>query len=102
MGRMRPLGLDARIWTMPCEIENPIRFEEDHRHAAYDAESANRFWRLLVQADRILTVFRARFLGKVGPVHFSWGSFDLVVTRFSGRRAPTHPGAPNIADKVDA
>jgi hypothetical protein len=87
---------------MPFEIEHPIRFEEYHRHAAYDADFANRFWRLLVQADRVLTVFRARFLGKVSLVHFFRGSFDVAVTRFSGRRAPTHPGAPNIADKVDA
>jgi Family of unknown function (DUF5996) len=100
MRRMRSLGLEVRIWTMPCEIEHPIRFEEDHRHAAYDAEFVNRFWHVLVQADRVLTAFRAPFLGKVSPVHFFWGSFDLAVTRFSGRRAPTHPGAPNVADKV--
>ena len=100
MTRMRSLGLDVRIWTMPCEIEHPIRFEDDHQHAAYDAEFANRFWRVLIQADRVLTAFRARFLGKVSPVHFFWGSFDLAVTRFSGRRAPVHPGAPNVADKV--
>jgi hypothetical protein len=100
MRRMRSLGLEVRIWTMPCEIEHPIRFEEDHRHAAYDAEFVSRFWRVLVQADRVLTAFRARFLGKVSPVHFFWGSFDLAVTRFSGRRAPTHPGTPNVADKV--
>jgi hypothetical protein len=100
MGRMRSLGIEVRIWTMPCEIEHPIRFEDDHRHATYDAEFANRFWRVLVQADRVLTAFRARFLGKVSPVHFFWGSFDLAVTRFSGRRAPPHPGAPNVADKV--
>jgi len=100
MGRMRALGLDVPIWTVPCEVEDPIRFEEDHRHAAYDAEFANRFWRVLVQTDRVLTAFRARFLGKVSPVHFFWGSFDLAVTRFSSRRAPPHPGAPNVADKV--
>ena len=100
MSRMRSLGLDVPIWTMPCEIEHPIPFEEDHQHAAYDAEFANRFWRTLVQADRVLRVFRARFLGKVSPIHFFWGSFDLAVTRFSGRRAPAHPGAPNVADKV--
>jgi hypothetical protein len=100
MGRMRSLGLEVPIWTVPCEIEHPIRFEEDHQHAAYDAEFANRFWRVLLQTDRVLTAFRARFLGKVSPVHFFWGSFDLAVTRFSGRRAPTHPGAPNVADKV--
>ena len=97
---MRSLGIEVRIWTLPCEIEHPIRFEDDHQHAAYDAEFANRFWRVLVQADRVLTAFRARFLGKVSPIHFFWGSFDLAVTRFSGRRAPPHPGAPNVADKV--
>jgi Family of unknown function (DUF5996) len=100
MGRMRSLGLEVRIWTMPCEIEHPVRFEDDHQHAAYDAEFANRFWRVLVQTDRVLTAFRARFLGKASPVHFFWGSFDLAVTRFSGRLAPPHPGAPNVADKV--
>jgi hypothetical protein len=100
MGRMRSLGLGVRIWTMPVEIEQPIRFEADDRHAAYDADFANRFWRVLVQADRVLTLFRARFLGKVSPIHFFWGSFDLAVTRFSGRRAPPHPGAPNVSDKV--
>jgi hypothetical protein len=99
MGRMRSLGLDVRIWTLPCEIEHPIRFEEDHRHAAYDADFANRFWRVLVQADRVLTLFRAGFLGKVSPVHFFWGSFDLAVTRFRPPGTP-HPGAPNAADKV--
>jgi Family of unknown function (DUF5996) len=98
--RMRSVGLDVQIWTMPCEIEHPVRFEDDHQHAAYDPEFVNRFWRVLVQADRVLTSFRARFLGKVSPVHFFWGSFDLAVTRFSGRRAPRHPGAPNVADKV--
>jgi len=100
MGRLRSLGFEVPIWTMPCEIEHPIRFENDDRHAAYNAEFANRFWRALVRADRVMTVFRARFLGKVSPVHFFWGSFDLAVTRFSGRRAPLHPGAPNVADKV--
>jgi hypothetical protein len=100
MGRMRALGLDVRIWTVPCEVEHPIRFEDDHAHAAYDPDYANRFWRALVQADRVLTAFRARFIGKVSPVHFFWGSFDLAVTRFSGRRAPPHPGAPNVAGSV--
>ncbi len=100
MERLRRLGLGVRIWTTPCEVEHPLRFEEDHAHAAYDADCANRFWRVLVQADRVLTAFRGRFLGKVSPVHFFWGSFDLAVTRFSGRRAPPHPGAPNVADKV--
>jgi hypothetical protein len=100
MDRMRSLGLAVRIWSMPVEIERPTRFEHDHEHGAYDAEYAHRFWRILVQADRILTSFRAGFIGKVSPVHFFWGSFDLAVTRFSGRLAPVHPGAPNVADRV--
>ena len=100
MQRLQGLGLDIRIWTIPVEIPDPIPFEQDRIHAAYDADYANRFWRVLVQADRVFTAFRARFLGKVSPVHFFWGSFDLAVTRFSGRRAPPHPGAPNVADKV--
>jgi Family of unknown function (DUF5996) len=100
MERLRALGLAVAIWPMPCEIENPIRFDADEAHAAYDPDYANRFWRALVQATRVLTAFRAGFLGKVSPVHFFWGSFDLAVTRFSGRLAPPHPGAPNVADKV--
>ncbi|HUZ72159.1 MAG TPA: DUF5996 family protein [Stellaceae bacterium] len=100
LGRMRALGLEVAIWTVPCEIEQPIRFEADDRHAAYDADFAHRFWRVLVQSDRVFTSFRAGYLGKVSPVHFFWGSFDLAVTRFSGRRAPPHPGAPNVADRV--
>ncbi|HEX6102690.1 MAG TPA: DUF5996 family protein [Alphaproteobacteria bacterium] len=100
MARLRALGLEVRIWTMPVELENPVAFERDEAHASYDAAAAHRFWRALVHIDRVLTAFRARFLGKVSPVHFFWGSFDMAVTRFSGRRAPTHPGAPNIADFV--
>ena len=100
MLRLKAIGLDIRIWTTPVEIPNPIRFEQDRQHAAYDPEYANRFWRALVQADRLFTAFRARFLGKASPVHFFWGSFDLAVTRFSGRPAPLHPGAPNVADRI--
>jgi len=100
MGRLRSLGLETRIWTTPVEIADPIPFEIDHEHAAYDAAFANRFWRVLLQVDRVFTAFRARFCGKVSPVHFFWGSFDLAVTRFSGRQAPVHPGAPNVADSV--
>ncbi len=88
MGRLRGLGLETRIWTMPVEIENAIPFDRDSEHGSYDAEYAHRFWRVLLQADRICTEFRSRFLGKVSPVHFFWGSFDLAVTRFSGRSAP--------------
>src|SRR5712671_98822 len=97
MGRLRSLQLDTRIWTMPVEIPEPIPFENDHMHRAYDAKSAQRFWHVLVLADQLFAAFRARFIGKVSPVHFFWGSFDLAVTRFSGRRAPPHPGAPNLA-----
>ena len=92
MAALERLGVTVRIWTTPCEIENPIPFELDEVHASYDADAAQRFWRLLVQADRVLKLFRARFIGKASPTHFFWGSFDLAVTRFSGRRAPPHPG----------
>ncbi|MFI4964094.1 MAG: DUF5996 family protein [Caulobacterales bacterium] len=88
------LGVTPHIWTTPCEIGDPIPFEADESHCAYDAEAARRFWRVLVQADRVMQAFRARFIGKASPVHFFWGSFDLAVTRFSGRRAPRHPGSP--------
>jgi hypothetical protein len=100
MGRLRALGLEVRIWTLPVEIPDPIPFEQDREHTAYDREYANRFWRILVKADQLFTTFRSRFIGKVSPVHFFWGSFDLAVTRFSGRRAPPHPGAPNTGDHV--
>jgi hypothetical protein len=86
---------------MPVEIPDPIPFEADHEHAAYDADYANRFWRALVQADRVFTIFRGRFCGKASPVHFFWGSFDLAVSRFSGRTAPPHPGGvPSLPDAV--
>ena len=100
MRRLHDLGLDVAIWTMPVEIPDPVRFEDDRTHAAYAADYANRFWRVLLQANRVMTAFRGRFLGKASPVHFFWGSFDLAVTRFSGRKAPPHPGAPNVADCV--
>jgi hypothetical protein len=97
MGRLRALGVDIHIWTMPSEIEGAIPFERDREHAAYDADAAQRFWRQLVQADRVLHTFRSPFLGKCSPVHFFWGSFDLAVTRFSGRTAPPMTrGAPHV------
>jgi hypothetical protein len=100
MGRLKSLGLEVRIWTVPVELPDHIRFDQDHTHAAYDPGWAHRFWQVLVQVDRVLTLFRSRFTGKVSPVHFFWGSFDMAVTRFSGRRAPLHPGAPSVADRV--
>src|SRR3989442_409429 len=92
MSALRELGMEIKIWTMPVEIPDPIRFEDDSIHASYDAEYANRFWRALVKMDEVLKEFRARFIGKVSPVHFFLGSFDLAVTRFSGRRAPEREG----------
>ena len=97
MGRLRGLGLETRIWTTPVEIPDAVPFELDRSHAAYDAEYAARFWRVLVQVDRVLTEFRGQFLGKASPVHFFWGSFDMAVTRFSGRRAPRlESNSPNL------
>ena len=101
MGELDRLGLHVDIYRMPNEIENPIRFDQDETHRSYDPEYAHRFWRILVQADRVFKEFRARFLGKCSPVHFFWGAADLAVTRFSGRRAPEHPGGiPNLPDWV--
>src|SRR6266852_7741581 len=100
MAALAALEIQVSIWTTPVEVPNPIPFEQDTEHRSYDPEYAQRFWRVLVQADRMLKQFRAGFLGKVSPVHFFWGSFDLAVTRFSGRPAPPHPGAPNVADSV--
>ena len=96
MENLRSLGLEIKIYTMPVEVPDPIRFTEDNSHASYDADYANRFWRVLLQSDRIFKDFRSQFLGKSSPVHFFWGSFDLAVTRFSGRRAPERDGVDLI------
>jgi hypothetical protein len=101
MAALRALGLPVRIWPVPVEIDDTTRLDEDEVHASYDPEYANRFWRALVQVDRIFKLFRSGFLGKASPVHFFWGSFDLAVTRFSGRTAPLHPGGvPRLPDAV--
>jgi hypothetical protein len=98
---MAELGLHIRITTMPSEIADGIPFDQDRTHAAYDRDYANRFWRMLLSTHRIFTQFRTGFLGKTSPVHFFWGSFDLAVTRFSGRPAPRHPGGvPHLPDAV--
>lgn len=98
---LRALDIDARIMGVPVEVETAIPFAQDTQHASYDAEFANRWWRVALQVDRVLKEFRGRFLGKASPVHFFWGSFDLAATRFSGREAPLHPGgAPNCPDYV--
>jgi hypothetical protein len=95
------IGVAIVIHEMPNEVPNPIRFSEDRTHAAYDPAAAHRFWLALVQADRVFKLFRTGFLGKGSPVHFFWGSFDLAVTRFSGRTAPRHPGGvPGLPDAV--
>jgi hypothetical protein len=96
MGMLRDLAIDVPINTMPQEIPEPIPFEKDDLHASYDPEWAQRFWRVLLATTRVLCAFRARFIGKASPVHFFWGSFDLAVTFFSGRRAPDRVGADRI------
>jgi hypothetical protein len=101
MEALRALGQAVRIWPVPVEVERAIPFADDREHASYDADAARRWWRILVQADRVMKRFRGAFLGKSSPVHFWWGAFDLAVTRFSGRAAPRYPGhVPNCADYV--
>ncbi len=96
METLASLGLHVKIWPVPVEVQDPVPFEQDHKNASYDGEYANRFWRILVRADEVFTEFRSRFIGKCSPVNFYWGSFDLAVTRFSGRRAPEREGADVI------
>jgi hypothetical protein len=98
---LRSLDISIRIMDRPVEVEVAIPFAEDTEHASYDQDAANRWWRIMVQTDRVLKRFRGRFEGKSSPVHFFWGSFDMAATRFSGRDAPLHPGgAPNCPDYV--
>jgi hypothetical protein len=96
MAALHSLGIEVAIYAKPVEVANPIAFAEDRLYCAYDADAAHRFWRILVSCDAVFKEFRARFLGKNSPVQFFWGSFDLAVTRFSGRRAPVRPGADAI------
>jgi len=96
MAALAEVGVQCKIWTKPCEIPDPIPFEQDHVHASYDADAMNKYWRILVWSDQMFKDFRTSFLGKVSPVHFFWGAFDLAVTRFSGRRAPERPGADSV------
>jgi len=96
MAALQQLRIEVHIWKMPVEIPDPIPFDQDHQHASYDPEYANRFWRVLELTEKVLQEFRARFIGKCSPVHFFWGSFDLAVTRFSGRPAPPPPDADLI------
>ncbi|HEX8163152.1 MAG TPA: DUF5996 family protein [Pyrinomonadaceae bacterium] len=96
MRRLAGLGVGVKIWTTPVEVPDPVPFEQDTQHASYDPEHANRFWRALAWSARVFEEFRAGFVGKCSPVHFFWGSFDLAVTRFSGRRAPEREGADAV------
>ncbi|WP_433503626.1 DUF5996 family protein [Pseudonocardia halophobica] len=101
MAVLRRLGVEAPIRPVPNEVDPAVPFPDDHAHASYDGEAAGLFWRQLLQADRLISEFRSRFVGKVSPVHFFWGAMDLACTRFSGRPAPPHPGgAPNCGDWV--
>jgi hypothetical protein len=101
MAALSELKIDTRINTTPNEVEPAIPFDEDDKHRSYDPEYANRFWRVLLQSARVFQEFRSCFCGKCSPVHFFWGSFDLAVTRFSGRPAPPHPGGvPHLSDAV--
>ena len=96
MSALHGMGIPVKIWTMPCELPNPIAFDHDMQHNSYDAEYAHRFWQILTACTPVFQEFRARFIGKCSPVHFFWGSVDLCVTRFSGRRAPEREGADAI------
>jgi hypothetical protein len=100
MAALESLGTPVRIWPVPVEIADPIRFEQDDVHKEYDAEYAQRFWRILLETTRVFTIFRARFRGKVSPIHLFWGALDLACTRFSGRTAPEHASMPGLADRV--
>ena len=96
MELLRSAQIEIKIWKMPVEIPNPIPFDQDRVHASYDRASVEKFWRILLSVDTVFNQFRAKFIGKSSPVHFFWGSFDLAVTRFSGRRAPERTGADAI------
>jgi hypothetical protein len=100
MAALHSLAITPKVWTMPVEVPRPVRFNLDQSHASYNSEYAHRFWQILVSVDNVFREFRARFIGKCSPVHFFWGSFDLAVTRFSGKRAPERPGADLITKEA--
>jgi hypothetical protein len=100
MATLRSLGIEVKIWKMPVEIPDPIPFDRDTQHASYDRAAVQKLWRILVSADEVFQAFRARFVGKSSPVHFFWGSFDLAVTRFSGRRAPERNDPDPVLRKI--
>jgi hypothetical protein len=100
MTALNDLKINVNLWTTPVEVEERIPFEKDYEHHTYDPVYAHRFWQVLAQSSRVFADFRSKFIGKVSPVHFFWGAFDLAVTRFSGRGAPIHPGVPNCPQHV--
>lgn len=100
MEEMDRIGCPVHIWPKPVEVASPIPFEQDDTHRSYDPDYAQRFWRVLLQAARVITQFRSRFVGKVSPVHLFWGAMDLACTRFSGRTAPEHKSMPGLPDRV--
>lgn len=100
LAALASLGIEVKIWTTPVEVPERIPFERDEHHVSYNPNYVRRFFQVLIQSDRVFKDFRSRFLGKASPVHFFWGAFDLAVTRFSGRRAPDHPGVINVAKYV--
>jgi Family of unknown function (DUF5996) len=100
MGALEQLGTPVEIRPMPCEVAEPIPLDQDEVHRTYDPDYANRFWRVLLQTTRVMTAFRARFRGKVSPIHLFWGAMDLACTRFSGRTAPEHASMPGLPDRV--
>src|SRR5260221_5751588 len=96
MATLHRLDIDVRIWTMPVEFPEPIRFEQDRLHRSYDPVAARKFWEILLATQPVLEAFRAEFIGKCSPIHFFWGGFDVALTRFSGRPAPERPGADAV------
>jgi Family of unknown function (DUF5996) len=100
MAALRSVGIEVQIWKMPVEVPDPIPFDEDTQHASYDSEYAHRLWRMLLSVDEVFKAFRSRFVGKSSPVHFFWGSFDLAVTRFSGRGAPERNDPDPVLRKI--
>jgi hypothetical protein len=100
MAMLRSAGIEVKIWRMPVEIPNPIAFDQDRTHASYDPAAVEKFWRILLAVDAVFAEFRSRYIGKSSPVHFFWGSFDLAVSRFSGRRAPERAGADRITKEA--
>jgi Family of unknown function (DUF5996) len=100
MAALASLGMPVTIWTTPVEVPDRTPFDKDFKHTVYDPEYAHKTWRIIAHTSRVLTEFSSKFIGKVSPVHFFWGAFDLAVTRFSGRLAPLHPGAPYMAKFV--